>query len=177
MSLIGCGVMTGVGAALYSAEVQPGNRSRSSAAAASAIRSSWARGWPARRRSSRSISTPQTRVGQGVRRDAHRQSERWRSGRGDQGDHRRLWRQCTRSRPSGKPETLDDRTLVARSRRHLRDHRRGRARSDGRVPDSPNSSISAAALGSPGTAIACRRAISRCWPSGMRRASSIWMAS
>ena len=57
MSLIGCGVMTGVGAALYSAGENRGRRWRSSAAAASETRSSWAVAWRGRRRSSASIST------------------------------------------------------------------------------------------------------------------------
>ena len=54
LALIGCGVTTGVGAALNTAGVSPARRSRSSVAAASASRSSRARASPARRASSRS---------------------------------------------------------------------------------------------------------------------------
>ena len=111
MSLIGCGVMTGVGAALYTANVQPGNPSRWSAAVASATRSSWAQ---ARRRDDDHRGrrrSAETRMGQGLRRHAHGQPERWRSGRGDQGDHRRVWRQCI-IRGRGQAGNADDRTLV-----------------------------------------------------------------
>ena len=107
MSLIGCGVMTGVGAALYSANVQPGQSV--AVIGCGGVGDSVIMG--ARLAGATTIiavdvDPQQTRMGQGIRRHAYGQPERWRSGRGDQGDYRRVWRQCTHSRRSGKPETL-----------------------------------------------------------------------
>ena len=56
-ALVGCGVLTGVGAALRTAGCSRARRSRSSAAAASGCRSSRARASPARARSSPSTSS------------------------------------------------------------------------------------------------------------------------
>ena len=94
MSLIGCGVMTGVGAALYSAEVQAGHqrgglRLRRRRRQRHPGRAAGRRDDDHRRRH----RPAQAGVGQGVRRDPHRQPARGRSGRGDQGAHRRQRRQ------------------------------------------------------------------------------------
>ena len=56
-SLIGCSVITGYGAVVHTAKVEPGRRSRSSAPAASAWRRSTRRSSPARRASSPSTRT------------------------------------------------------------------------------------------------------------------------
>ena len=70
--LIGCGVATGVGAVVNTAQVRPARRSRSSAAAASASRCSSGARSPARTRSSRSTRGRRSSSCPRGRRDARR---------------------------------------------------------------------------------------------------------
>ncbi len=141
MSLIGCGVMTGVGAALYSANVRPGSlgggfrlwRRRGLRADGCTSR----RGDHDHRRGYRPA---QTRMGEAVRRDPHCQLAR----------RQTPWRKSRRS-PAALAWTTHLKPLVARrrwsrrclprSRRDVRLYRRPRPRPDARSANCRSSSI------------------------------------
>ena len=108
LALIGCGVTTGVGAALNTASGAARARpSPCSAAAASARRSSRARASPARRASSPSITEEmKRRAGEGVRRHRRRRPDAGRCRRAGEGSSPAAAAPTTPSRSSACPETI-----------------------------------------------------------------------
>ncbi len=100
--LLGCGVTTGWGSAVNTADVSPATPSSSSGSAASAAARSRAPGWPARRRSSSSTRRGQARQGFPVRRDPFRDVDRRGHRAGRRADPRRDGRLGASDRRRGR---------------------------------------------------------------------------
>ncbi|MEI2701831.1 MAG: hypothetical protein V9E83_05440 [Baekduia sp.] len=175
--LIGCGVMTGVGAALY----HGGRASRARSVAVfgcggvgDSVIAGRAAG-RARRRSSRWTSTRASWSGR-------RSSARPTRSTPRDGDPVAAIKELTGGHgvnysfeAVGRPETLEQAIFCRDLRRHLHLHRRPRPRREPRRSScSAFFDIGGYLRRLAGTATACRRATSRCWPTGTARASSIW---
>jgi S-(hydroxymethyl)mycothiol dehydrogenase len=157
MSLLGCGVTTGVGAALNSADVKPGTSV--AVFGCGGVGNSVIMG--------AKLAGATTIIGV----DIDPRKLEWAR---EFGATHTVMGSTTPSRPSGAPTRSSKRSSAGISPAPALSS----GCADPRRPSSsrwPNSSISGATSASPGMAIACLRGISHSWPTGTSRASSIWI--